>query len=90
MHPVYPTVTDGVIGITVPIIPGIMPIQTYSSFLRLTKLCGTKVPESIMADLVPIRVRQVYGLDEFQALNYADLVHSTTTRRSRITESSWL
>ncbi|KAJ7086012.1 methylenetetrahydrofolate reductase-domain-containing protein [Mycena belliarum] len=42
-------------GITVPIIPGIMPIQTYSSFLRLTKLCGTTVPESVMAALEPIR-----------------------------------
>ncbi|KAH7906157.1 methylenetetrahydrofolate reductase-domain-containing protein [Hygrophoropsis aurantiaca] len=42
-------------GITVPIIPGIMPIQTYSSFLRLIKLCGIRVPPSIMADLEPIR-----------------------------------
>ncbi|THH29589.1 hypothetical protein EUX98_g4598 [Antrodiella citrinella] len=42
-------------GIQVPIIPGIMPIQTYASFLRLTKLCGTKVPHSLMSDLVPIR-----------------------------------
>ncbi|KAF9469309.1 methylenetetrahydrofolate reductase-domain-containing protein [Collybia nuda] len=41
-------------GILVPIIPSIMPIQTYSSFLRLTKLCGTRVPEQIMADLAPI------------------------------------
>ncbi|KAK7057395.1 methylenetetrahydrofolate reductase [Favolaschia claudopus] len=42
-------------GITVPIIPGIMPIQTYSSFLRLTKLCGTRVPDFIMQALEPIR-----------------------------------
>ncbi|KAJ7632947.1 methylenetetrahydrofolate reductase-domain-containing protein [Roridomyces roridus] len=42
-------------GITVPIIPGIMPIQTYSSFLRLTKLCGTLVPESVIAALEPIK-----------------------------------
>ncbi|KAJ7481236.1 methylenetetrahydrofolate reductase-domain-containing protein [Mycena galericulata] len=42
-------------GISVPIIPGIMPIQTYSSFLRLTKLCGTRVPDSVMAALDPIR-----------------------------------
>jgi len=44
------------IGINVPIIPGIMPIQTYSSFLRLIKLCGTKVPHAISAALEPIRV----------------------------------
>jgi methylenetetrahydrofolate reductase (NADPH) len=46
-------------GITVPIIPGIMPIQTYSSFLRLTKLCGTRVPDSVMEALEPIRVRAI-------------------------------
>lgn len=42
-------------GIDIPIIPGIMPIQTYSSFLRLVKLCGTKVPPAISAALDPIR-----------------------------------
>jgi methylenetetrahydrofolate reductase (NADPH) len=46
-------------GITVPIIPGIMPIQTYSSFLRLTKLCGTRVPDTVMEALDPIRVREI-------------------------------
>jgi len=44
-------------GINVPIIPGIMPIQTYSSFLRLTKLCGTRVPPFILSSLDQIRVR---------------------------------
>jgi methylenetetrahydrofolate reductase (NADPH) len=43
-------------GITVPIIPGIMPLQTYASFLRITKLCGTSVPTSILADLDKIKV----------------------------------
>ncbi|KIJ69120.1 hypothetical protein HYDPIDRAFT_36212 [Hydnomerulius pinastri MD-312] len=38
-------------GITVPIIPGVMPIQTHSSFLRVIKLCGVQVPPKIMADL---------------------------------------
>ncbi|EAU88825.2 methylenetetrahydrofolate reductase [Coprinopsis cinerea okayama7 len=42
-------------GITVPIIPGIMPIQTYATFARLTKLCGTKVPSTLEADLLPIK-----------------------------------
>ncbi|KAI0807792.1 MTHFR-domain-containing protein [Fomes fomentarius] len=42
-------------GITVPIIPGIMPIQTYASFLRMTKLCATRVPPEIMHELVPLR-----------------------------------
>lgn len=43
-------------GITVPIIPGIMPLQTYASFLRITKLCGASVPPSILADLDQIKV----------------------------------
>ncbi|KZT09600.1 methylenetetrahydrofolate reduct [Laetiporus sulphureus 93-53] len=42
-------------GIQIPIIPGIMPIQTYASFLRMTKLCGTRVPPSLMSDIVPLR-----------------------------------
>lgn len=51
-------------GITIPIIPGIMPIQTYASFLRLTKLCGTRVPVQVMADLAEIRVslfKRIHG-----------------------------
>ncbi|RDB21461.1 Methylenetetrahydrofolate reductase 2 [Hypsizygus marmoreus] len=41
-------------GITVPVIAGIMPIQTYGSFARLIKLCGIRVPQDIMDDLAPI------------------------------------
>lgn len=48
--------TECSIGITVPIIPGIMPLQTYGSFLRITKLCGTSVPPTILADLDKIKV----------------------------------
>lgn len=51
--------TECRIGITVPIIPGIMPLQTYASFLRITKLCGTSVPSSILADLDKIKVRNI-------------------------------
>jgi len=36
-------------GITVPVIPGIMPIQTFGSFARVSRLCGTRVP-SVVAD----------------------------------------
>jgi len=32
-----------------------MPIQNYSSFLRLTKLCGTRVPKEVIHALEPIR-----------------------------------
>ncbi|KAG8856825.1 hypothetical protein FRB91_000324 [Serendipita sp. 411] len=42
-------------GITIPIIPGIMPIQTYASFMRLTKLCGTRVPEELLTQINAIK-----------------------------------
>ncbi|KAJ3568634.1 hypothetical protein NP233_g5578 [Leucocoprinus birnbaumii] len=41
-------------GINVPIIPGVMPIQTYGSFQRLTKLTGAKVPAHVQSGLNPI------------------------------------
>jgi methylenetetrahydrofolate reductase (NADPH) len=51
-------------GIVVPILAGIMPIQTYASFQRVTKLCGTHVPASLMQELDIIKestfVRCVY------------------------------
>ncbi|EIW69857.1 hypothetical protein TREMEDRAFT_38541 [Tremella mesenterica DSM 1558] len=43
------------IGISVPIIPGVMPIQNFASFRRLVNLTHTPVPVSIMSDLEPIR-----------------------------------
>lgn len=43
------------IGITCPIVPGIMPINNYKGFLRMTGFCKTKIPEEIMAALEPIK-----------------------------------
>lgn len=31
------------IGITIPIVPGIMPINNYKGFIRMTGFCKTKV-----------------------------------------------
>lgn len=42
-------------GITIPIIPGIMPIQNYQSFRRMTNLCRVKVPPEVLEALEPIR-----------------------------------
>lgn len=42
-------------GITQPIIPGIMPIQNYNSFVRLVNLTKIPVPSQIMSDLEPIK-----------------------------------
>ncbi|OTA59204.1 methylenetetrahydrofolate reduct [Hypoxylon sp. EC38] len=42
-------------GITVPIIPGIMPIATYASFLRRANHMNCKIPEEWMAALEPVK-----------------------------------
>lgn len=44
------------IGITLPILPGIMPIQNYQSFRRMTNLCKSAIPDDIVADLIRIEV----------------------------------
>ncbi|XVF65324.1 hypothetical protein PTKIN_Ptkin09bG0238700 [Pterospermum kingtungense] len=43
------------IGITCPIVPGIMPINNYKGFLRMTGFCKTKIPDEITAALEPIK-----------------------------------
>ena len=42
-------------GITLPILPGIMPIQNYQSFRRMTTLCKTSVPQDVWDRLEPHR-----------------------------------
>ncbi|CRL26649.1 Methylenetetrahydrofolate reductase [Penicillium camemberti] len=42
-------------GITVPIIPGIMPIQTYASFIRRSSWTKVKVPPQWMEALEPVK-----------------------------------
>ncbi|ORZ13542.1 methylenetetrahydrofolate reductase-domain-containing protein [Absidia repens] len=42
-------------GITVPIVPGIMPIPTYQNFRRMINLCKTQVPEDILQRLDTIK-----------------------------------
>lgn len=43
------------IGISCPIVPGIMPINNYKGFLRMTGFCKTKIPAEITAALEPIK-----------------------------------
>ncbi|GAB2227843.1 hypothetical protein Droror1_Dr00009670 [Drosera rotundifolia] len=43
------------IGITCPIVPGIMPINNYKGFIRMTGFCKTKIPAEVMAALEPIK-----------------------------------
>jgi methylenetetrahydrofolate reductase (NADPH) len=39
------------VGITVPIVPGIMPIRNLASVERMTKLCGATIPAPLFAEL---------------------------------------
>ena len=41
--------------ITVPIFPGIMPIQSYAGFKRMTELCKTFVPEALSSALEAVK-----------------------------------
>merc|ERR1719377_203275 len=42
-------------GITIPILPGIMPIQSYAGFNKMTTLCKTKVPPSFSERLDAVK-----------------------------------
>lgn len=42
-------------GISSPILPGIMPIQSYSSFVRMTNYCNISVPKHVMDRLEPVK-----------------------------------
>ena len=43
------------IGIDVPVIPGILPIQSYQGFMKMTSLAGTKIPEEILVELEEVK-----------------------------------
>ncbi|KAI9206932.1 methylenetetrahydrofolate reductase-domain-containing protein [Polychytrium aggregatum] len=43
------------LGITIPILPGIMPIQNYGGFKRMTTLAKTYVPDHITEAIEPIK-----------------------------------
>ncbi len=54
-------------GVSLPIIPGIMPITNYDQLVRFTKMCGAKIPEELAKGLEAIKndaeVVQQYGID---------------------------
>eukprot|EP01125_Pyxidicula_operculata_P022265 TRINITY_DN8_c0_g1_i1.p1 TRINITY_DN8_c0_g1~~TRINITY_DN8_c0_g1_i1.p1 ORF type:complete len:595 (-),score=162.46 TRINITY_DN8_c0_g1_i1:88-1872(-) len=56
------------IGINVPILPGLMPIRSYSGLVRMCSLCGSTVPKKILEDLEPVKdddaAVQEYGVKQ--------------------------
>ncbi|GAA5852340.1 hypothetical protein JCM8547_006746 [Rhodosporidiobolus lusitaniae] len=85
-------------GITIPIVPGIMPIQTFAAFKRRTDFAGTIIPQALWDLLTPIKdddakVRQVgteYVANMCRRILNADLgihgIHCYTMNLSRGTE----
>lgn len=51
-------------GITIPIIPGVMPIQNYTIFRRMSNLCGVHAPEHVLAQLESIKLDDAKVKDE--------------------------
>jgi methylenetetrahydrofolate reductase (NADPH) len=42
-------------GVTVPIVPGIMPITNYNQIVRFTRVCGATIPDKVNRDLESIQ-----------------------------------
>ena len=57
-------------GVSVPIIPGIMPITNYSQILRFTRICGATIPTPLMRELEPIQ-------DDLEAVHKHGVAHAT-------------
>jgi methylenetetrahydrofolate reductase (NADPH) len=66
-------------GIGVPILPGIMPIQTVEQIERMTKLCGASLPRSLRAAM-DVRREAPEAAREL-GLSYATLQCSDLLRR---------
>jgi methylenetetrahydrofolate reductase (NADPH) len=66
-------------GITVPVIPGIMPITNYDQIERFTKMCGACIPPGLRAEL-DVRRAEPEAVAElgvaYATLQCADLIKS--------------
>ncbi len=57
-------------GVTIPIIPGIMPITNYNQIVRFTRVCGATIPEKLVRELEPIQ-------DNLEAVQQYGVKHAT-------------
>ncbi len=58
------------IGITIPIIPGIMPVINANQTKKFTKMCGATLPEGLLARMEPVQ-------DDNQAVSDIGIEHAT-------------
>lgn len=83
------------IGIDVPIIPGIMLLQAYGGFCRMTKFCKSCVPSALMARLEAVKTESkkikelgtAYGVEMSRALmeaNACPVLHYYTLNLERV------
>lgn len=42
-------------GVTLPIVPGLMPVTGYAQLKRFTKMCGARIPAELDARLAPVQ-----------------------------------
>lgn len=68
-------------GIQCPIIPGIMALQNYTAFCRMTEFCHTKVPPEIKEALEPIKhddaAVKAYGIKLGKKMCHDLVAHGT-------------
>jgi methylenetetrahydrofolate reductase (NADPH) len=83
-------------GVSIPIVPGIMPITNFQQIVRFTQMCGASIPEKVTADLQAIQHDpesvQRYGI-EYAREQCKDLlahgvpgIHFYTLNKSKATQ----
>ena len=82
-------------GITIPIVPGIMPITNFKQIKKFTQMCGAKIPELLVEKLEPFQndFTKTYAIGVEFAINQcrelldkgAPGLHFYTLNKSRAT-----
>lgn len=69
------------VGITVPILPGIMPITNLRQIERFTTLCGARIPDALHARLLALQ-------DDDEAVRALGIAHATRQCRELLAGSA--